>query len=243
MDIFLPGNDHEKQFSLSRLAKNLRALISAIGPDGFRVVSECCGVSPETLKDWCNLRHNLSLESLLKVIDGFGVDKASLLFGEFDVFSNAVGSQFSKQFNFHVKKDRRPCAKDIAIFLNKIISGDREPMPRKAIAKLFRVSVGMLENAYKPELARISRLYQGEVTKKSLKAKDSLQYEMNKAVQRCGSKMRSFSWPHVFAELKNIDLRHVKQVELDKARTAAVDKYEKSTRRDKSRDISSLFEQ
>ncbi len=87
----------------------------------------------------------------------------------------------------------------------------------------------------------MSRLYAEQKKAESLKIKDRLQYEMNKAVQRCGSKGRTFNWAHILSELKGIDLRYVNQRDLDQARTKAIKKYLNSEKRDSDRDVQRLM--
>ena len=114
-------------------------------------------------------------------------------------------------------------------------------MSRVQIAEKFGVSVGMLEHGFKNELQAISELYNRQKAAASLKARDRLQFEMNRAVRRCGAKNRLFDWPHILVELQNIDLKLVKQRDLDVAKTKAVTAYLKSKRRDQKRDVEALM--
>ena len=98
----------------------------------------------------------------------------------------------------------------------------------------------MLEHGFKKELQEISDLYDRQKAAASLKARDRLQFEMNRAVRRCGGKNRPFDWAHIFVELQNIDMKLVKQRDLDAAKEKAVKAYLKSTRRNQERDVEAL---
>ncbi|WP_288131578.1 TniQ family protein [Microbulbifer sp.] len=241
MDIFLPEQAGRKGYSLDILARNLRGLVQTCGANGEQIVAECFGVGESTLRDWCARKHGVSLESLVKIIEGLQLPKMSILFSELDTFLESVGTQLTKQFNFNVKKSAAVLLPEISLFMRDIIDGKRKPIARESIAKQFGVSKGMLENAFHRELCQISELYERERKKLRDQARSTLQYHMNRAVQRCGSKMRPFDWPHIFAEFKEIDVRNVSQRELDEARDAAIKKYTESERRDSSRDISQLI--
>jgi len=99
----------------------------------------------------------------------------------------------------------------------------------------------MLENAFRYEVGKVSELYKEQKEAESLKVKDRLQFEMNRAVRRCAAKGRKLDWAHILAELQGIDLRLVRQRELNLAKDKAVKRYMESERRDKSRDVEKLL--
>ena len=239
MDIFLPGGSDLGSYELNQFSRNLRSLKEKAGDGGVEVLAECFGISVETLKDWCSARHGVSIESLVKIVEGLQLPRMSLLFGGVEELLQSVGS-LGAQFNFNVKRDMRVYLPKISIYLSEIMSGRREPVPRSEIAKKFGVSIGMLENAFRDDLQSISALYDGAKSDLREQTKSSLQYRMNVAVQRCASKGRPWDWPHVVAELSGVDFRLVSQQELDAARDAAIKKYTDSKFRDRSKDLSKL---
>ena len=239
MDIFLPGGSELGSYNLIQLSRSLRSLVEKAGDEGIEVMAECFGISAETLKDWCSARHGMSIQSLVKIVEGLQLPRMSLLFGGVEGLLQSVGP-LSAQFNFNVKKDKRLYLPKISIYLSEIMSGRREPVARSEIAKKFGVSIGMLENAFRDDLQRISILYDGVKRDLREQTKSSLQYRMNVAVQRCASKGRSWDWPHVVAELSGVDFRLVSQKELDVARDAAIKRYTDSKFRDRSKDLSKL---
>lgn len=229
-------------WTMSKLAKNLRAVIELCGENGLSEVAFRCGVSEYTLKDWCVPRHGVKFESLIHLVDGLGLSRASDLFVEPGTFCALVGGQFCGSFNFRARKSRQSVIPQLTAYFRAVVTGDEKPMARSVIAEQFGVSVGMLENAFKAELDLVSREYAKQKKAESLKVKDRLQYDMNKAVQRCGSKGRSFDWPHILSELKGIDWKYANQKDLDRARTKAVRKYLNSEKRDPDRDVRRLVD-
>ena len=241
-DIFYPHiKAPNRELSMTRLAQNLRAIIDFCGDDGVRDVSFRCGVSEHTLKDWCRARHGISFESFMGLIDGFGLSRASDLFAPTEEFCLLVREHFCGRIAMNVRQDRSSAIPDISAYLKSVLNGEFEAMSRAKIAEKFGVSVGMLEHGFKNELLEISELYNRKKSAASLKSRDRLQFEMNRAIRRCGSKNRPFDWAHIFVELHNIDLKLVKQRDLDVAKTKAVTAYLKSTRRDRERDVEALM--
>lgn len=241
-DIFYPHiKAPNRELSMTRLAQNLRAIIDFCGDDGVRDVSFRCGVSEHTLKDWCRARHGISFESFMGLIDGFGLSRASDLFAPTEEFCLLVREHFCGRIAMNVRQDRSSAIPDISAYLKSVLNGEFEAMSRAKIAEKFGVSVGMLEHGFKNELLEISELYNRKKSAASLKSRDRLQFEMNRAIRRCGSKNRPFDWAHIFVELHNIDLKLVKQRDLDVAKTKAVTAYLKSTRRDQERDVEALM--
>jgi len=114
---------------------------------------------------------------------------------------------------------------EVESYLLAILSGERPAESRQAIADKFGVSKGMLEHAFKVELQLISEAYKEHRRQESLKAKDSLQYEMNKAVQRCLSRGRDANWERIITEIKSVNLAQFSVQRLDQARDAAIRKY------------------
>lgn len=240
-DIFYPGiSKPSADWAMDRLAKNLRSIIELSGDEGLEQISLRCGISSYTLKDWCDCRHGISLSSLSSLLNGFDLERASDLFVPPEKFCDLVEHQFNNHFNFRTKQSRRSLLPEISQYLNSMLDGKEKAESRAAIAKRFGVSKGMLENAFKNEVEQLSKLYAKQRDAESLKAKDSLQYEMNKAVRRCGSRNRRFDWPHILAELQGIDLKHVGPQELDRARTKAIKSYVESEKRNQTRDVDAL---
>lgn len=242
MDIFLPEHENNHNLNMRTFSANIRLLIRECGENAVPELAQCFGISEDTLKDWCKERHFLSLDSLLKVIKGLSLPRASSLFDAPELFLANVDPQLNKQFNFNVKRRAKSAWQEIAPYITEILSGAREPETRKSIADRFEVSVGMLENAFKSEMTLISQLYQ---QKRNVEREDSrllLIKEMDAAVRRCGSRMRSFDWEHILSQLNNsLDLSAIDIVELKKIRKDSILKYLNSDRRDKSRDVSRLL--
>lgn len=240
-DVFYPHIEApNRELSMSRLAKNLRVIIDFCGDDGVRDVSFRCGVSEHTLKDWCRARHGISFESFIGLIDGFGVTRASDLFAPSEEFCLLVKEHFCGRIAMYARQDRSSAIPGISAYLRAVIGGEAKAIPRAQMAKKFGVSVGMLEHGFKNELQEISDLYDRQKAAASLKARDRLQFEMNRAVRRCGGKNRPIDCAHIFVELQNIDLKFVKQRDLDAAKEKAVKAYLKSTRRNQERDVEAL---
>lgn len=241
IDVFLPHSPAEGRFNINVFSKNLRGLVAMAGDNGVEVLAECFGVSPLTLNDWCSSRHGASFESLLKIVDGLQLPKMSLLFTDLDTLLRSVGP-LTTQFNFNVKNNLRVRLPEISKFVNEMVLGKQVLQSRSYIAKKFGVSVGMLEHAFPRELKRISELYRFEREARRKLSAGTLDHRMDVAVQRCYSKKRTLSWPHVISELKSVDLSGISQARLDSAREKAIKKYLSSTRRDRSRSISNLTE-
>jgi hypothetical protein len=240
-DIFYPQVTAPSNYwTMARLAKNLRAVIELCGDRGEQVAFRC-GVSEHTIKDWCACRHGVSFESLISIIDGFGLSKASDLFLDSDSFTALVSDQFSGSFAFRAKNRRSSLLPDISAYFKDILAGKERALSRSVIAEKFGVSKGMLENAFKAEVEKVSILYEKQKVSESLKVKDRLQFEMNNAVRRCGAKERLFDWAHILAELKDIDLSLVSPRDLDKAKSKAIKLYLGSKRRDQDRDVNKLL--
>ena len=240
-DIFYPGiSKPSDNWTMSSLAKKLRSVIELSGDGGLEHISLRCGISPHTLKDWCDCRHGISLPSLLNLLDGFDLERSSDLFIPSEEFSDLVEHQFNNHFNFRSRQSRRSLLPGISQYLKRMLDGKEEAESRALIAKRFGVSKGMLENAFKHELEQLSKLYAEQLEAASLKIKDSLQYEMNRAVRRCGAKNRRCDWPHILAELQGIDLKCVSQQALDQARTKAIKSYIESDNRDQARAVDTL---
>lgn len=240
-DIFYPQiTAPSNSWTMARLAKNLRAVIDLCGDKGEQVALRC-GVSVHTIKDWCACRHGVSFESLINIIDGFGLFKASDLFSNSDSFSTLVSDQFSGAFAFRAKNRRSSVLPEISAYFKDVLAGKEKALSRSATAEKFGVSKGMLEHAFKAEVEKVSILYEEKKVSESLKVKDRLQFEMNKAVRRCGAKERPFDWPHISAEIKDIDLSLVSPLYLDKAKSKAISLYLGSKRRDQGRDIEKLL--
>lgn len=123
-------------------------------------LAQCLGIAESTLRDWCKEKHLLSLDSLVKVIKGLSLPRASNLFDAPESFLASVAPQLNKQFNFNVKRRAKSAWQEIAPYISEILSGAREPETRKSIADRFEVSIGMLENAFKSEMILISWPYQ-----------------------------------------------------------------------------------
>ena len=223
------------------LARNLRALVALCGDGGIAEVAFRCGVSEYTLRDWCKGRHGITLESLINMLDGLGLSRASELFSSAERFFLLVQHQFSGHFNFRHKQDRRAEIPEISAFFRAVLSGQERAISRAAVAKRFGVSKGMLEHAFRDEVGKVSVLYKEQKEAESLKVKDRLQYAMNRAVRRCAAKGRKLDWAHILPELQGVDLRVVRQRQLDLARDKAVKRYMESDRRDKSRDVTKLI--
>lgn len=241
-DVFYPSIEAQnRDLSLSRLAQNLRAVITQSGQAGERKIALRCGISEHTLRDWCRCRHGISFESFMGVVDGFGLPRATDLFAPTEEFCYLAKQEFSGRIAMHVRQDRSSSIPGIEAYLKKVLSGRVKARSRAYIAKKFGVSVGMLENAFKNELTEISTRYEKQKIAASLKAKDRLQFEMNRAVRRCGAKNRTFDWAHIFVELQNIDLKLVRQRDLDAAKEKAVKAYLNSTRRNQERDVEALM--
>lgn len=241
-DVFYPGFDEpSKELTMTRLAQNLRAIIDRWGDEGVRNVSFRCGISEHTLRDWCRARHGISLESFMALIEGFGLLRASDLFAPTEDFCLLVTEHFCGRIAMNVRQDRSSAIPAISAYLKSVLAGDVDPQPRRKMAERFGVSVGMLEHGFKNELLEISELYKRQKEAASLKARDRLQFEMNRAVRRCGAKNRPFDWPHIFVELRNVDLKLVKQRDMNAAKTRAVAAYLKSTRRNQERDVEALI--
>lgn len=240
-DVFYPRIETlSRELTMTRLAQNLRAFVDFCGDDGMREVSFRCGISEHTLGDWCRARHGISFESFIGLIDGFGLSRASDLFAPTEEFCLLVKEHFCGRIAMHVRQDRSSAIPDISAYLKSVLNGEAEAMPRAKMAVKFGVSVGMLEHGFKTELQEISELYGRQKTAASLKARDRLQFEMNRAVRRCGAKNRPMDWPHILAELQNINLKLVKQRDLDVAKAKAVTAYIKSPRRNQERDVNAL---
>ena len=241
-DIFYPDvTKPSDTWNMKSLSRNLRLIVDLCGDGGISEVALRCGVSEHTLKEWCAGRHGISLESLIKMLDGFGLSRGSGLFASSEDFSLLVGRQFSGHFNFRVKQSRRSVIPEISDYLNAVLSSQEKAISRKAIAERFGVSKGMLENAFKGEVGLVSKIYKQQQVADSLRVKDSLQYEMNRAVRRCGAKGRKLDWRHILAELQGIDLRVVRQRDMERAKDKAIKQYLESDRRDKSRDVEKLL--
>jgi transcriptional regulator with XRE-family HTH domain len=240
-DVFLRSGIPSENISISVLAQNLRQLADRFGEDGITLIAGACGVSGTTYSDWCRAKHNLNVESLFMLIDGLGLPTVGSLFIDEAEFCSMVSPHLSRQFQFRTKKHYDSALPEITRNLNAIISGNRPSESRAAIAKRFNVSVGMLENAFSEELEKISAIFHEENSEISLSRKGHLQYLMDLAVRRCGAKMRKFDWPHILAELKDINLNGYTPVQLSDAREQAIERYIHSTRRDQSRDIDSLL--
>lgn len=241
-DVFYPKMTAPKaEWTMNRLAQNLRSVIELEGESGVAQVSSRCGISEHTLKDWCRVRHGISFESLANMVEGFGLERASDLFLPTDSFCSLVAKTFSRRIAMTNKQDRSSAIPKIDAYLKSVLAGKKKAMPRSKIAKRFGVSIGMLEHGFRYELQKISELYEAQRFAESLKSKNRLQFEMNRAVRRCGAKGRRIDWPHIISELQNVDLRHVTQRELDVAKTNAVRLYRESKRRDQSRDVDALI--
>ncbi len=240
-DIFITRNMPDtRELSKARLAQNLRAIIEFSGLNGASRVAQRCGVSEHTLKDWSRGRHGLSFESLVGVIDGLGLPRATDLFAPTEEFCSLVKTRFTGRMAMHVRQDRSSALPMIEAYLKKIMQGKVKSKSRAEIAKKFGVSVGMLEHSFREELEAVSQLYKRQKSAKSTKSNDRLYFEMRAAVRRCGAKNRSFDWQNIAAELRNVDLMHVKQSELIAARAKAIDAYRTSPRRKQDRDVESL---
>ena len=241
-DIFYPPyGEQSALWTMSRLAKNLRAVVELCGDQGGDQVALRCGVSKYTLQDWCSCRHGISFESLIKMIDGFGLSKASDLFTGTEHFCSLVTNQFSGAFSFRSKKRKSSSLPEISKYFRDVIAGNQKAVSRSGIAEKFGVSKGMLENAFKAELGQVSILYKEQKKLSSLKVSNRLQFEMNKAVRRCGGKNRRFDWAHILAELQDIDFRYVTHSKLDAAKSKAIKLYVESDKRDQKRDLSKLI--
>lgn len=241
-DVFYPEVvTPSSEWSMKALARNLRALIQMQGDENLSEVAFRCGVSEHTLKDWCSGRHSISLESLVNLIEGLGLSRASELFGSPEHFMSVTLHQFSGHFNFRQKQDHRSVIPEISSFFQSVLSGREKAISRADIAKRFGVSKGMIEHAFKDEVRKVSKLYLERKEAESLKVKDSLQYEMNRAVRRCGAKGRKLDWSHILAELEGIDFRVVRQKDLDLAKAEAIKSYVDSRHRDRSRDLKKLL--
>ena len=240
-DVFLPRCVPNEHLSIKVLARNLRQLACRFGQDGELAVASACGVSASTYVDWCRARHNLSVESLYLLVDGLGLPSVGSLFCDEVEFSSSVSPHLRGQFQFRTKTHHDSVLPEIVKHLAGIAEGRHPPESRKAIAKRFHVSVGMLENAFAEELKRASFLYGKKLHGESIENKGGLQHFMDKAVRRCGAKMRRFDWPHLLAELKGVNLSGYSHVELSDARDKAIERYRRSARRDQSRDVASLL--
>lgn len=240
-DLFHRGYLPFNRISMKVLARNLRQLASRFGEDGMCVVANACGVSHTTYADWCRTRHNVSVESLFMLQEGLELPSIGTLLDDEADFCSIVSSQISSQFQFREKRHYQSVLPEITKHLKYILMGIREPEPRTAIAKRFNVSVGMLENAFKEELKKVSKKYRNVSEVVSLEKKDDLQHLMNAAVRRCGAKMRKLDWEHIMAELKGVNLSNYSLSELSDARDKAIERYIRSSRRDQGRDIDSLL--
>ena len=240
-DVFLPQSRPNVHLSIKVLARNLRQLASRFGQDGELMVASTCGVSVSTYVDWCRAKHNLNVESLYLLVDGLGLPSVGSVFRDETEFSSGVSPHLRGQFQFRTKPHHDSVLPKIVKHLAGIVEGRYPPESRKAIAKRFNVSVGMLENAFAVELERVSFLYGMKLHGESIEKKIGLQHFMDKAVRRCGAKMRRFDWPHLMAELKGVNLSSYSHMELSDARENAIERYLRSTRRDQNRDVNSLL--
>lgn len=242
-DIFYPSLVKVKSdWTLNRPAQNLRGIIDLAGDLGFVRVSNRCGVSEHTLRDWCRVRHAISLDSLVNLVEGLGLERASDLFLPFESFYARVEQVFSGRLAFSGKKDCSSVIPKISEYLLSILTGKVKAISRSEMASLFGVSKGILEYGFKNELQKISEIYEAQQLAESLKVKNRLQYEMNQAVRCCGAKGRRIDWPHIMAELQNVDLRHAKQRQLYEAKVNALELYRNSQRRHKGRNIDALID-
>lgn len=244
LDILLDNEIDNSRLTIHVLAKNLRELINQFDEDedGEEIISGLCSISSSTLVDWCRARNNLSLESLLLLVDGLGLQNMKCLFIESKDFCSLVASHKTYKFNFNKKISHSDILQEITVYLNEIIDGVRSAESRISIAKYFGVSKGMLENAFRPEIKQVSQIYETQKKIKLQDIKNTVQQKMNRAVRRCGSKMRKFDWAHILAELNVLDLNGLSSKEIFDARDKAIDSYLNSKLRDRSRDISRLLE-
>jgi hypothetical protein len=241
MDIFLGTAQTIVRPSSDAFAKNIRSLIDRCGANGKDVLANCCDLSASTIVDWSKSRHLLSIQSFRAFIDGLGIDKASSAFLQYDEFYLKVGNTLSHRFNLHSKVGHKDVLKNISQYLLDVIAGKEPSLTRKEIADRFDVSKGMLENAFKVELEKISSLHKARIKREREESRDGLQDAMNYSIRRCGSRMRAFTWANIFAELKDFDLTHVSQLQLDRARLIAIERYKNSTRRRSDRDVNTLI--
>lgn len=241
-DVLYPHIESPRRdLSMTRLARNLRAIVDFCGDDGMQQVSFRCGISEHTLRDWCRARHGISFESFLGLIDGFGLARASDLFAPTEEFCLLVKEYSYGRIAMNVRQDRSSAIPAISAYLKSVLVGEVEAMSRAKIAEKFGVSVGMLEHGFKNELQQTAELYDRQKTSASMKVRNRLQFEMNRAVRRCGAKNRPIDWPHILPELQNIHLKIVRQRDLDAAKAKAVTTYLKSTRRNQQRDVEALL--
>ncbi len=228
LDIFFPETiplQVERIWNIDVLAKNLRALREYTHDKGYERLAFRSGLSSHTIADWSQARQKLSLDGILGLIEGLGLCRASELFLDPEAFCLAVEKSFNGRLNLRSVKSERSILPDIEAYIFDILRGKIPAESRQSIAYKFGVSKGMLENAFKSELENISKLYSEKRKAESLKAKDRLQHEMNRAVQRCFSKGREPTWERITTEIKAIDLSHINVHKLGKAREIAIEKY------------------
>lgn len=78
-DVFYPKFvEPQSEWAMSRLAQNLRSIVELDGKYGLAHVSRRCGISEHTLKDWCKVRHGISFEILVNLVDGFGLERGGI---------------------------------------------------------------------------------------------------------------------------------------------------------------------
>lgn len=241
-DIFCPGlNLTNRRLSIGVLAKNLRSICDLGEKESLEKLAFQCGVSRYALKDWCLCRHGISLESLFSLQNGLGISRLSELFAPTDQFQLATCPTTTAQLNFRTKLNKHCVLPAISRYFEAVGLGDEAPLSRAEVASRFGVSVGMLENAFRNEVKKLSDIYRKHKNSESLKTKDRLQYEMNHAVRKCGAKGRRFDWAHVMAELGDFGLNGIRQSDLEAARKIAIKRYLESDRRDKTRDVDKLL--
>lgn len=240
-DVFLRRDITGEHLSVNVLARNLRQLASRFGKDGIPLVARACGISPASYSDWCRSKHNINVESLFLLMDGLELSTIGSLFCDEGEFCSSVSPYLRGQFQFRTKPHHDSVLPGITRHLKSIVNGSQLPESRSAIAKRFNVSVGMLENIFPEELKKVSSILRAKHHKESVSRKDDLQYVMDRAVRRCGAKMRKFDWPHLMAELKGTDLGSYSHMQLSDAREKAIERYVSSEMRDQSRDVESLL--
>lgn len=242
MDIFLPEMMHRTDFSMERLAKNLRNLVRDDCLHTISELSRCVGVTESALRAWLIRADKITLDSLLKLVKALQLPRASDLFVEQEAFEASVSIQPNDEFNFNLRLTKPTAISGISEFIADILAGRHPPIKRAEIAKKFGVSVGMLENAYRTELATITKMLKAKMDDEANRLDARVKHAMYYAVRRCGAKMRPFDWQHILAEFdRSINLSQLSTQYLDKIRKDCIDQYVNSTRRDRERDIGGLI--
>lgn len=242
MDIFLPAMKYRSDFTMERLAKNLRTLVIDDCPDTTSELSRCVGVTESALRAWLVRADKITLDSLLKLVKALQLPRASDLFVEQEEFDVLASMQPNDEFNFNLRLTKPTTTNGISDFIAEILSGRHPPIKRAEIAKKFGVSIGMLENAYRRELATITKMLKAKMDDEANRLDARLKHAMYYAVRRCGAKMRPFDWQHILAEFdKSIDLSQLSTQYLDRVRKECIGQYVNSTRRDREREIGGLI--